>query len=69
MVVVALPDGTLATQAYDGLGMRRKSQAGATTTNFVLDGQDVLLEADCSGVTQAAQTHRPGAGDGRQSTK
>ncbi len=41
--------------------MRRRSQAGAATTNFVLDGQDVLLETDGGGTTQAAYTHRPGA--------
>jgi len=57
MVVVGLQDGTLTTLTYDATGLRRKSQAGAATTNFVLDGQDVLLETDGGGTTQAAYTH------------
>jgi hypothetical protein len=48
MVVVALPDGTIATQTYDATGMRRKSQAGAATTNFVWDARNVPKGTDCS---------------------
>ncbi len=42
--------------------MRRKSQAGAATANFVWDARNVLLETDGGGTTQATYTHRPGAG-------
>jgi hypothetical protein len=44
MVVVALPDGTLATQTHGAAGMRRKSHTGAATTSFVWDARSVVLE-------------------------
>jgi RHS repeat-associated protein len=59
MATATLPGGAVTTFTYAATGLRRKSQTPATTTNFVWDGQDVLLETDANGATQAAYTQTP----------
>ncbi len=44
---------------YDGDGLRRQTVTAAGTTNFIWDGQDVLLETDVSNNTQVTYTPIP----------
>ena len=44
---------------HDGDGLRRQTVTAAGTTNFIWDGQDVLLETDGNGTTQVTYTQTP----------
>ncbi|HEV2474037.1 MAG TPA: RHS repeat-associated core domain-containing protein, partial [Chthonomonadales bacterium] len=60
MTGVANPDGTSETHVYSADNMRQKKVTSAGTVLFVRDGQNVLIETDGSGVTQAHYTDYPG---------
>jgi YD repeat-containing protein len=49
----------LARHRHDAGGLRRQKQVAGTTTRFVWDDQDVLLETNGDGATQAAYTQTP----------
>ncbi len=51
--------GAVTTFTYDGDGRRRQTVTAAGTTNFIWDGQDVLLETDVSNNTQVTYTQTP----------
>ncbi len=44
---------------YDGDGLFGQTVTAAGTTNFIWDGQDLLLEADSDGTTQVTYSQTP----------
>ncbi|MBM3500427.1 MAG: hypothetical protein FJX74_17355, partial [Armatimonadetes bacterium] len=64
MLTVKPSGGGTVTMVYDGDHLRRKRQNGSGTTKHVWDDQQVLLETNGNGVTQARYTLAPfGYGD------
>ncbi|HEV2474361.1 MAG TPA: RHS repeat-associated core domain-containing protein, partial [Chthonomonadales bacterium] len=66
---VANPDATSETHVYSADNMRQKKVTAAGTVIFVRDGQNVLIETDGSGVTQAHYTDFPGMWGGLASQR
>ncbi|MBV9852084.1 MAG: hypothetical protein JO250_20655 [Armatimonadetes bacterium] len=60
LTLMALPDRTAETYAYAADGLRRTLVTMTFTTQFVWDGQNVLLDTDGSGNTQAHYTDSSG---------
>jgi len=60
MAGVSYPNGTLDTFLYREDGLRQKKVTAAGTTGFLWDEQNVLIETDGSGSTQAHYTDFPG---------
>jgi RHS repeat-associated protein len=58
---IALPNGTLNTFAYDADLVRRQAEDSQGLVKFIHDGENVLLETDSGGTTQAAYTLEPQA--------
>jgi YD repeat-containing protein len=58
---VDLPDGTVATYRYDGLGRRIEQTVNGQSTRSVYDQEDVLLEFDGTHTLQARWLHGPGS--------
>lgn len=56
---IDLPDGTVASYRYDGLGRRVEKKSPGQTVQFVYDGQEILAEY-ASGSLAALYTHGPG---------
>jgi RHS repeat-associated protein len=56
---VVLPAGTTDAFTYNGDGQRVQKVDSGGTTNFVWDGQNVLLEANAGNVIQAVYTLEP----------
>jgi len=64
MLTVQPSTGGRVTMTYDGDHLRRKRQNGSGTTRYLWDDQQVLLETNGNGVTQARYTLAPfGYGD------
>jgi hypothetical protein len=59
MIGVTLPNSAKNTFTYDADGLRRQSQTPALVTKFIWDRQDVLMETDGIGTTQAVYTGTP----------
>jgi RHS repeat-associated protein len=57
------------TSTYDGKGQRESLVTPTATTLFVRDGQNILMEANGSGVTQAHHTDNPGNWGGKSSQR
>jgi RHS repeat-associated protein len=54
-----LGGGQVVTMTYNGTGLRVKKEEPATTTKYVWDGQNYLLETDNSNVKTALNTYKP----------
>ena len=62
-LVRVVSNGTVVNQKYDGLGRRVEKEvisASTTTTRFIYDNEDILLELDGSNNIVARYTHGPG---------
>ncbi len=62
-LVRAVINGTTVNYRYDGLGRRVEKEViavGTTTTRYVYDNEDILLEVDGSNQVVARYTHGPG---------
>ncbi len=49
-----------ATYTYDAFGRRIQKNVDSTITNFIYDGDQVILETDAIGITQAKYIYGPG---------
>jgi RHS repeat-associated protein len=56
---VALPSGTVNSFAYDADGQRVQKLDSTATTNFIWDGQNVVLETEANDTIQVAYTLEP----------
>lgn len=57
---VELPNGSIATYTYDGLGRRIEKTVNGISTRYIYDQEDILLEYDGNNVLKARYTHGPG---------
>lgn len=57
LIRVELPDGTVASYRYDGLGRRIEKNVGGRVTRYVNDGLDIVLELDGSNALVARYRH------------
>ncbi len=60
LINVTLPDGTNVGYAYDPLGRRCQKRSGATVTQYVYEGDEVIAEFDGAGRLRRQYVHGPG---------
>ncbi len=57
LIQIDFPDSTTATYKYDGLGRRIEKNVNGTTTRYVYDGEDIVLEYDGTNTFVSRYSH------------